>query len=103
MNIMDVMKIASDPKTFVFLEDAKKFIVNWTQFMNFVRSEQKSIQMQLESIDNKMTMLLSQTAVTAEIHGDVAAMSSHDPRNAVAIALMERTENANDSRSASAE
>jgi hypothetical protein len=78
-----------------FLQQVTTFMTEWTSFMNRMGEKLKFIESQTVSTDNKvcylvkemdtanerLLWLMSETSITPELHGDVLQMAVNDPRN----------------------
>jgi len=58
-----------------------EFVEQWTAFMNALGKRLGIIDGKLDSIDNKLQFLISETNITPELHENVVNMAVYDPRN----------------------
>jgi hypothetical protein len=72
-----------------------EFISAWQNFMHHLKGKLEYSEAKLEAMDNrqqfvidelqeisdKLTLLMSETNITADLHGEVLMMSNADPRN----------------------
>lgn len=79
--MFDFMKLLADAQQSNIFADLPKFMAAWTKFMQDIGAATKYNTALLETIDNKITLLMSETNLTPELHSDVIAMSAADPRN----------------------
>lgn len=79
--MFDFMKLIADAQQSNIFADLPKFMSAWTKFMQDIGAATKRNTALLETIDNKLTLLMSETNLTPELHSDVIAMAAADPRN----------------------
>jgi|SRR6185312_8056075 len=83
------------PELMKMAPQVSDFMTAWLDFMNRMGRKMEYSESKLETIDNKMTyiareldkanerliLIMSETSVTPELHGDVLMMANADPRN----------------------
>jgi hypothetical protein len=86
----------ASPELMLMIEELPKKVEEWTVFLKKLDTALKYLDARVEGSDNKLsylctltedvseklTLLMSETAVTPVLHDNVLAMADEDPRNA---------------------
>jgi len=84
-------KLMNAPGTEDLFASLPRFFTDATAFMRYFRERIGHVENRLESIDSKLTILIAETNLTPELHGEIIVAARRDPRNS--ISSMERIDN----------
>lgn len=94
LNLFDALKVLNDPKFLALADKIPEWISQWDRLVSGVRFLESAAQSadnrlvylirELESANEKLTLIMSETHISPDLHAEAVAMSRADPRNAMA-------------------